>query len=35
MAKSKFEYVKQFEMDDTILPGTYLILRIDGRSFHK
>ena len=35
MAKSKYEYVKNFELDDTLLPSTYIICRIDGRSFHK
>ncbi len=35
MAKSKFEYVRLYETDDTLLPGTYMVLRIDGRSFHR
>lgn len=35
MAKSKYEYVKKFELDDTLLPNTYFIIRVDGRSFHK
>jgi len=35
MAKSKFEYVKQFELDDKILPHCYILVRIDGRCFHK
>ena len=35
MAKSKYEYVKQFEQDDRLLPNTYIVVRIDGRSFHK
>ncbi|RUS34220.1 Thg1 C terminal domain-containing protein [Jimgerdemannia flammicorona] len=35
MAKSKYEYVKQFELDDSLLPNTWLVVRIDGRGFHK
>jgi tRNA(His) guanylyltransferase len=35
MAKSKFEYVRQFETTDPLLPNTWLVVRIDGRSFHK
>jgi hypothetical protein len=30
MAKSKFEYVKKFEQDVTLLPNTWLVVRIDG-----
>jgi tRNA(His) guanylyltransferase len=35
MANSKFEYVKAFERDDRILPSTWIVVRIDGRGFHK
>lgn len=35
MANSKYEYVKTFEHSNTLLPDTYLIVRIDGRGFHK
>ncbi|EZG56481.1 putative tRNAHis guanylyltransferase [Gregarina niphandrodes] len=35
MACSKYEYVKSFELDDTLLPETYIVLRIDGRGFTK
>ncbi|RHZ45613.1 hypothetical protein Glove_668g6 [Diversispora epigaea] len=35
MAKSKYEYVKQFEKNDVLLPNTWLVVRIDGRGFHK
>eukprot|EP00038_Savillea_parva_P014188 m.214679 g.214679 ORF g.214679 m.214679 type:complete len:328 (+) comp27295_c0_seq1:224-1207(+) len=35
MAKSKFEYVKRFERDESLLPNTWLVLRVDGRAFHK
>ena len=34
MAKSKYEYVKNFERDDSLLPSTYIVVRIDGRGFH-
>ncbi|KAI4159003.1 MAG: hypothetical protein L6R39_000428 [Caloplaca ligustica] len=34
MAKSKYEYVKSFEQKTTLLPNTYLVVRIDGRGFH-
>lgn len=35
MAKSSFEYVKKFELDDTLLPNTWIIVRLDGKCFHK
>lgn len=35
MAKSKFEYVKTFETDDRLLPNCWIVVRIDGRAFHK
>ncbi|XP_041370669.1 probable tRNA(His) guanylyltransferase isoform X2 [Gigantopelta aegis] len=35
MAKSKFEYVKQFEMEDRCLPNCWIVVRIDGKSFHR
>jgi tRNA(His) guanylyltransferase len=35
MANSKFEYVKQFERDNSLLPETYIVVRIDGRGFHR
>lgn len=35
MAKSKFEYVKNFEMEDKILPNCWIVVRVDGRNFHK
>ncbi|CAK1549993.1 unnamed protein product [Leptosia nina] len=35
MAKSSFEYVKKFELDDTLLPDTWIIVRLDGKCFHK
>ncbi len=35
MAKSQFEYVKQFESDDSLLPNCWLVVRVDGRAFHQ
>lgn len=35
MAKSKFEYVRQFEADDKCLPNCWIVTRIDGKAFHK
>jgi tRNA(His) guanylyltransferase len=35
MAQSKFEYVRKFELVDTLLPNTWIVVRIDGRGFHK
>ncbi|KAK7863488.1 hypothetical protein R5R35_010519 [Gryllus longicercus] len=35
MAKSKYEYVKNFELDDTCLPNCWIVIRIDGRSFQR
>lgn len=35
MAKSKFEYVKLFERSDVLLPNTWIVIRIDGRSFTR
>ncbi|CAN7996854.1 unnamed protein product [Ixodes hexagonus] len=35
MAKSKFEYVRQFEQDDRCLPNCWLVVRIDGKAFHR
>lgn len=35
MAKSKFEYVRQFETDDSCLRNCYMVVRLDGRNFHK
>ncbi|ODV92327.1 hypothetical protein CANCADRAFT_85001 [Tortispora caseinolytica NRRL Y-17796] len=35
MANSRFEYVKSYERDDSLLPGTYIVVRIDGRGFHR
>lgn len=35
MACSRFEYVKNFELADQVLPETFMVVRIDGRGFTK
>ncbi|OKL55937.1 tRNA(His) guanylyltransferase [Talaromyces atroroseus] len=35
MANSKYEYVRLFEQPDNLLPQTWIVVRIDGRGFHK
>lgn len=35
MAKSRFEYVRNFELPDPLIPNTFAVVRIDGRGFHK
>lgn len=35
MAHSRFEYVRNFEYEDKILPNCWIVVRIDGKSFHK
>ncbi|KAK5992753.1 tRNA(His) guanylyltransferase [Cladobotryum mycophilum] len=35
MANSKFEYVRNFELPDSLLPNTWIVVRIDGRAFTK
>lgn len=35
MAQSKFEYVRKFENDDRCLPNCWLVVRLDGKGFHK
>ena len=35
MAKSRYEYVKEFETYASILPRTWMVARVDGRSFNK
>ena len=34
MAKSRFEYVRTFERDPTLLPSCHIVVRLDGRKFH-
>lgn len=35
MAGSRYAYVRDFELADVALPRTFLVVRIDGRGFHK
>ncbi|KAJ3300443.1 tRNA-histidine guanylyltransferase 1-like [Borealophlyctis nickersoniae] len=35
MACSKYEYVKRFETTTSLLPNTFIVVRIDGHSFHR
>ncbi|KAF5270512.1 hypothetical protein FQA39_LY08390 [Lamprigera yunnana] len=35
MAKSKFEYVKSYESEDFLLPNCWIVVRVDGKGFHK
>lgn len=35
MACSRFEYVKAFERHERLLPGCWVVIRLDGRSFTK
>jgi hypothetical protein len=35
MACSKYEYVKQYETDDRLLPGCWIVVRLDGKGFTK
>ncbi|KAL7752012.1 tRNA-histidine guanylyltransferase 1-like [Sorochytrium milnesiophthora] len=35
MANSKYQYVRGFERNDALLPNTYIVVRIDGKGFHK
>ncbi|EFA86333.1 tRNA-histidine guanylyltransferase 1 [Heterostelium album PN500] len=35
MANSKYEYVKLFEQPDSLLPNVWIVVRVDGRGFHK
>lgn len=35
MAQSKFEYTRKFETDDRLLLNSWIVVRIDGKAFHK
>lgn len=35
MANSRYEYVKSYETDDKILPNVWIVVRVDGKGFHK
>jgi tRNA(His) guanylyltransferase len=34
MANTRFGYVRQYELSDSLLPGTFLVVRLDGKGFH-
>lgn len=31
----RFEYVRNFEQPDSLMPNTWVVVRIDGRGFTK
>ncbi|KDO18130.1 hypothetical protein SPRG_16419 [Saprolegnia parasitica CBS 223.65] len=35
MANSRYEYVRQFELPDPVLRNTWIVVRVDGKGFHK
>lgn len=35
LTNSRFEYVKTFEQDNILLPECHIVIRVDGRGFHK
>ncbi|KAL7292152.1 hypothetical protein TKK_0014225 [Trichogramma kaykai] len=35
MAQSKFEYVRNFELEDRLLPNCWIVVRVDGKNFSK
>ncbi len=35
MANSYYEYVRGFEAESPCLPNTWIVVRIDGQTFHK
>ena len=35
MANSRYEYVRSFERENLLLQETHLLIRVDGRGFHK
>lgn len=35
MANTRFLYVRQYELPDPLLPGTFLVVRVDGKGFHR
>jgi tRNA(His) guanylyltransferase len=34
MAGSRYAYVRTSELPDSLLPSTFLVIRIDGKGFH-
>jgi tRNA(His) guanylyltransferase len=35
MANSKYEYVRGFERDEILLQQCWVVVRVDGRNFHR
>ena len=35
MANSKFEYVRLYELEDKLLKNVWMVVRVDGKGFHK
>ena len=35
MAKSKYEYVKNFETSDVLIPNVWIVVRVDGKAFTR
>lgn len=35
MANSRYQYVKEFERENVLLPETHIVIRVDGKGFHK
>lgn len=35
MANSRYAYVRDFELPDRLLPGTFILFRIDGHAFRQ
>ena len=35
MAKSKYEYVRSYEQDVRVAVNNFIVVRIDGRGFHR
>lgn len=35
MAKSKYEYVRSYEQDVRVAVNNFIVIRVDGRSFHR
>ena len=35
MAKSKYEYVREYEQSDVMLRDCWIVVRVDGANFHR
>ena len=35
MANTRFAYVREYESADMLLPGCFLVIRLDGKGFHR